>query len=366
MTTVTSTTLADGRRLIYFDDAGRGADRSAPDTRPPGPAPPTGMIRWDPLSGRWVTVADHRQDRTHRPGEGDCPLCPSRPGHPTEIPADDYDVVVFENRFPAFNGAAEGDVGDASGLPHGPAFRERPANGRSEVVCFTPDHHSSFSALDPVRAETVVDAWAQRSAALAGEPAVEQVFCFENRGAEIGVTLTHPHGQIYGYPFVTPRTAEVLANAASYHAETGGDLVGEVVAAERDGGRRVVGWSDHWFAFVPFAARWPIEVHIYPHRRVRDLPELSPDERRDFARLYLDVLRRLEGAFDDTVPYIAAWHQAPVRFRRRHAYLHLELFTIRRGEGRLKYLAGSESAMDSFVSDVTPEKAARMLLRGRP
>jgi UDPglucose--hexose-1-phosphate uridylyltransferase len=303
-----------------------------------------------------VGLADHRNERTHLPPDDQCPLCPSTPGRPTEIPAASYDVVVFENRFPAF-AAMPGEPGtQETGL-----LRERSGAGRCEVVCFTADHDSSFSGLEPRRVSTVVEAWSDRTLTLSALPHVEQVFCFENRGAEIGVTLSHPHGQIYAYPFVTPRTRQMLDSARAYRGRTWRNLFADVLAAEQHSGDRVVVRGELWTAFVPFAARWPLEVHLYPHRQLPDLPSLSEQERSELAWIYLDLLRRMEAVFDDTLPYIAAWHQAPVRIDRDLAYLHLQLFSIRRAEGKLKYLAGSESAVGAFVNDVSPEAAARLL-----
>jgi UDPglucose--hexose-1-phosphate uridylyltransferase len=204
-------------------------------------------------------------------------------------------------------------------------------------------------------------AWADRSAALAALPGVEQVYCFENRGQEIGVTLTHPHGQIYAYPFVTPRTSRMLAMAGQYRREAGRNLFDDVVAAELSGGSRVVLAGEHWVAFVPHAAHWPYEVHLYPRRRVPDLQGLGPAERGEFCDVYLDVLRRFDRLFGVPAPYISAWHQAPVRAGRAEFALHLELFTIRRAAGKLKYLAGSESGMGAFTSDIAPEAAAAVL-----
>jgi UDPglucose--hexose-1-phosphate uridylyltransferase len=208
----------------------------------------------------------------------------------------------------------------------------------------------------------VVQALADRTRALAAIPGVEQVFCFENRGVEIGVTLHHPHGQIYGYPFVTPRTRSMLA-AAEHYAQThaGSNLFADVLAAERAAGVRVVTANELWTAFVPAAARWPFEVLLAPHRRVEELADLSDEELDALAPLYLDVLRRFDALFDSPMPYVAAWHQAPVRHGRDLAYLHLQLFSVRRASGKLKYLAGSESAMGVFINDVIPEEAARML-----
>lgn len=350
----TITHLADGRELIYFDRRDD-ADRSAIDSRELGPRPVASELRYDPLTEEWVAIAGHRQTRTFLPtgGAAECPLCPSTDTHATEIPAHDYDVVVFENRFPSFSG----NFGTYS--PVGGLSEVRPGVGRCEVVCFTSDHSSSFSKLSDEQVRLVMEAWADRTAELSAIEGVEQVFCFENRGEEIGITISHPHGQIYAYPYVTPRTKQQLGAASRYRGP--GNLFADVLAAERQEGTRVVAANELWTAFVPAAARWPFEVHFYPHRQVPDLPALTDEERAAFAPLYTSVLRAFDGLFDLVMPYISAWHQAPVREGRDLAYLHLELFSIRRAANKLKYLAGSESAMGAFVNDIRPEDAARMI-----
>jgi len=349
-----SITLADGRELIYF---GESAEKAAgyPDLRPLERADPHSQVRYDPLLGEWVIVAGHRQDRTFLPPADHCPLDPSQPGRLTEIPAPSYEVVVFENRFPSLVAGGGGAPAQDGLLP------ARPGDGRCEVVCFSPVHAASFADLTHDQAALVLEAWTERSAALAALPGAEQVFCFENRGAEIGVTLSHPHGQIYAYPFVTPRTARMLATSARYRRDTGRNLFDAVLAAERADGSRIVMAGERWTAFVPHAARWPYEVHLYPHRRVPDLPGLTAQERYEFCVIYLDLLRAFDRLFDTPAPYISAWHQAPVRQGRQEFALHLELFTIRRAPGKLKYLAGSESGMDAFTNDIAPETAASLL-----
>ncbi|MFI6920418.1 galactose-1-phosphate uridylyltransferase [Nonomuraea spiralis] len=347
----TITHLADGRELIYFDRRDD-ADRSAIDRRALDPRPVASELRYDPLTEEWIAIAGHRQTRTFLPPADECPLCPSSHTRASEIPSYDYDVVVFENRFPSFSGNF-GTYGDVGGLSE-----VRPGVGRCEVVCFTSEHSSSFSRLSNAQVALVMEAWADRTAELSGIEGVEQVFPFENRGEEIGITLAHPHGQIYAYPYVTPRTKLQLGAASRY---TGGNLFADVLAAERSAGTRVVASNELWTAFVPAAARWPFEVHVYPHRQVPDLAALSEEERAAFAPLYTSVLRALDALFGVAMPYISAWHQAPVRYGRDLAYLHLELFSIRRAPGKLKFLAGSESAMGAFVNDVLPEEAARML-----
>ncbi|MDQ0991382.1 galactose-1-phosphate uridylyltransferase [Streptomyces sp. V3I7] len=344
----TSTRLADGRELIYYD-LRDDTVRDAADRRPLEPTVTSSEIRHDPLLGDSVAVASHRQGRTYLPPADQCPLCPSDGERLSEIPDSSYDVVVFENRFPSL-------AGDS---------------GRCEVVCFTSDHDASFAGLTEQQAGLVLDAWTDRTAELLQLPSVKQVFCFENRGEEIGVTLGHPHGQIYGYPFITPRTAAMLRSLAAHKEQTGGENLFDTVLERELAGERVVLEGEHWVAFVPYAAHWPYEVHLYPRRRVPDLLALDEAARTEFPRVYLELLRRFDRIFGEgepPTPYIAAWHQAPFGalegfegVSRDDFALHLELFTIRRTSGKLKFLAGSESGMNVFINDVPPERAAERL-----
>ncbi len=354
----TTTRLADGRELIHYDlrDAPR---RARADRRPLPPTTAGNEIRHDPLRDEWVAVASHRQSRPYHPPADACPLCPSEGDRLTEIPAGSYDVVVFENRFPSLAGPP-GPTETVDGL-----FTRAPGAGRCEVVCFTDDHDASFADLTPEHAALVLHAWTDRTAELSRRPGVAQVFCFENRGPEIGVTLSHSHGQIYAYPFVTPRTERVLRSLAAHHDRTGRNLFDDLLAAERAVGTRVVMETAHWTAYVPHAAHWPYEVHLQPRHRVPDLPALGPAAVAEFPHVYLELLRRFDRLFgpaDPPTPYISAWHQAPAAHPQRDRFaLHLELFTIRRTTGKLKYLAGSESGMDVFINDVPPETAAARL-----
>jgi UDPglucose--hexose-1-phosphate uridylyltransferase len=346
--------LADGREIIFFD-SGDDTVRAIHDTRELPATGTSSELRFDPLLEDWVTIASHRQVRTHLPTAGDCPLCPSTPGRATEIPAPDYEVVVFENRFPSLAGVVDPRNGYDGLTPR------RAGIGRCEVVCFTSDHRMSVSQLSPKRVSLILEVLADRTVELSRLPGVEQVYCFENCGEEIGVTLQHPHGQIYAYPFVPPRTQQMLSAARRHHHKTGRNLFADVLAAELADPVRLVGESRHWVAFVPSAARWPVELHLYPKRRVPDLPALHAQEAADFADLYLDVLHRMDRLYEQPLPYIAAWHQAPVCVDRDLAYLHLEMFSIRRTASKLKYLAGSESGMGAFINDVVPEEIAGRL-----
>ncbi|MDP5227406.1 MULTISPECIES: galactose-1-phosphate uridylyltransferase [Arthrobacter] len=360
MTHVTRSRLSDGREILYFDEApGRvpATDLRGLTPRATG-ADGSGEVRFDALSGEWVAVAAHRQSRTHLPPADECPICPSTPGRSTEIPADDYQVVAFENRFPSL-GPVLGEI------PGNPGWGTlAPASGRCEVVTFTPSHTGSFAELPWDRARTVVEAWSHRTAELSALPGIRQVFPFENRGADIGVTLHHPHGQIYAYPYVTPRAEAMARTAVAHWGETAHreSLLETVVRQERQDGSRMVLEGEHFSAYVPFAARWPLEVHLAPHRRVPDFAALTPEEKDELTGLYLDLLGRVDGVYGSPTPYIAAWHQAPLAPGYREAMgFHLQLTSPRRAADKLKYLAGSEAAMGAFINDVTPEAVAARL-----
>jgi UDPglucose--hexose-1-phosphate uridylyltransferase len=358
----TSTRLADGRELIYYE--GRASGRAYPaDARELGRRPGASEPRFDMRTGDWVVIAGHRQERSFQPAAAECPLCPSADGRLTEVPAPEYEVVVFENRFPALSTPDGPDRTMRLSSPIVPAspLLSASGGGRCEVICFSSEHDESFADLKPDQARLVVDVWADRTDELAAKDGVAQVFCFENRGPEIGVTQPHPHGQIYAYPYVTPRTAHMLARAGAYRSARGSNLFEDLVAAE-SAAERVVLRNDEWIAFVPFAARWPYEVHVYPKRRHRELTELDDAERGAFVDLYLDLLGRFDRLFDTPAPYVSAWHQAP-RFEPAAGEfaLHLELFTNRRTSSKLKMLAATEAGMDSFSNDVAPEQAARRI-----
>ncbi|GAA4193968.1 galactose-1-phosphate uridylyltransferase [Microbacterium oryzae] len=358
--------LADGRELIYYDDPGTTLPAARRlDERELGGRPETATMRRDVLTGDWISVAAARQNRAFLPPADLDPLAPQSPTNPSEVP-DLYDVAVFENKSPSFGPALDAATGDAPVAvdpPQGLADLDAPGLGRSrtsvgrcEVVCFSPEREGSFGTQSVTRARTVIEAWADRTAALSALPGIRQVFPFENRGEQIGVTLHHPHGQIYAYPYITPRTKLLLAAIE----REGADLFERIIAFEEEG-PRVVLEAEHWIAYVPFAARWPVEVHLAPRRHAPDFAALTEAERDELASVYLRLLRGVDRLYDTPTPYIAAWHQAPVDVARDTVRLHLQLTSPRRAADKLKYLAGSEAAMGAWIGDVPPEQSADRL-----
>lgn len=363
MTTRIDTRLADGRDLFYFD-CGRHERSTCPDRRllDPLDQPCGSELRRDPLFGEYAVIATHRQSRTHLPSPQQCPLCPSRGDVETEVPSGDYQVAVLENRFPAFTTTTSSGPDPFDD----PLFVRQPGAGRCEVVCFTSDHNTAFSQLSPARVRTVIDALADRTHDLSQLRNVAYVYCFENRGEDIGVTLSHPHGQIYGYPFVPERFQRAARAARRHRRHFGGCLQCDLLDAEVKANDRIVAETEHWVSYVPFASRWPFQLRVVPRAHVADLPALSDEQRNDLVAVYLSGLRRFDALFDSPSPYIANWQQAPVRQDRDVWHLALEIFTIRRARQKLKYLAGSESGAGVWINDIRPETAAEQLRAAIP
>ena len=348
--------LSDGRTISYYDHAE--IDRTAVDKRKDEAQPGIGHLRLDPLVNEWVSVASHRQHRVFLPPKELCPLCASNGDKLTEIPDQDYEVVVFGNRSPALTTPS-----DNWKLPqvNGIETPNAAAAGACEVVCYTSDHNSSFAMLPVKQIRTVLEAWKDRDAALSKLPFIKYVFPFENRGEEVGVTLSHPHGQIYAYSFLPPRVEKMLAAADSHLKKTGRVLLDDVIKREIKEEKRIICENKEWIAYVPYAARYPFEIHIAPKRSVARMSDLDEEQSENFAAVAKEALRRLDGVFGIEMAYIASWYQAPVNSGSDSMRLHWQIVSVRRQPGKLKYLSGSESAMGAFIMDLEPEQSAQQL-----
>lgn len=362
MRRIIRTELADGRDLIYFDDKESNLPPvRRPDERALDPRPDNAELRADPFTGEWVSNAAHRAARAFLPPANACPLCPTGSEFASELP-DNFDVAVFENRSPAFGPAVRAlSAEHAAGAVNLPLGSTAVAAGRCEVVVFSPEHSGSLADLGTSRIETVLSALQHRTADFNALPGMMQVFPFENRGEEIGVTLHHPHGQIYGYPFITPRTNQLLAQIQG----RGSDYFEELLAFEGNSARELF-VTDHFLAYVPFAARWPLEAVLLPKRQVADFADLTGDELAELAVCTQRLLKAFDLRFDGRTPYIASWHQAPLLPDRGGVRMRLHITSPRREVNKLKYLAGSESAMGVFIGDVPAELQAQALREVMP
>ena len=354
--TRTDRSLADGRTIRYYDSHNQ--TRAVIDKREKEVQPGIGELRLDPLVNEWVAMAAHRQGRVFLPPKELCPLCPSTAENLTEVPESDFEVVVFDNKSPSLR-PPDGDW--ALPVMAGPDTDTGTAAGKCEVICFTSDHGQSFKDLSTERIRVLLEAWMDRTRELSKEKFIQHIAPFENRGEEVGVTLAHPHGQIYAYSYIPPKVSRMLEVAKNHKERTGKVLFDEIVAREIKEEERIVAENEHWVAFVPYAARYSFEIHVAPKVSVADLSELTSEVADAYPSIAKEVLQRLDGVFDIPMAYIAAWHQAPVREGRDFLRLHWQITSVRRAPGKLKYLAGSESSMGAFIMDLRPEQSAAQM-----
>ena len=318
------------------------------------------QLRWDPLLQEWVTYAPQRQERTFLPPAEWCPLCPTKPGgFPTEVPRASYEIVVFENRFPSYT--LDAPVPDEVGSELTPTA---PGRGICEVVLYSANHNSTLAQMEERRIRQLVEVWADRYQELGALDVVKYVFIFENKGEAIGVTLHHPHGQIYAYPFIPSRPARELRAAQAYRETHPGQCLHcSLLSQEQRDGRRMVVEGEHFAAFVPFFAHFPYEMHIYAKRCAPSIMHLERAERQDLAHVLKQVLVSYDALWNMSLPYMMVMHQAPTDEEDYEgvAHFHVEFYPPNRTREKLKYLAGSETGAGAFIVDVMPEEAVAQL-----
>jgi UDPglucose--hexose-1-phosphate uridylyltransferase len=315
-------------------------------------------LRWNPLLGEWVATATHRQERTFLPPADFCPLCPTKEGgFPTEVPETSYDLVVFENRFPSLRPEPPAPAVEGTEL-----YPVRPAQGVCEVVLYSQDHHTTLAEESVEQIYQLVKVWTDRFLKLGALDFVKYVFAFENKGEAIGVTLHHPHGQIYAYPFIPPRIERELEQSHNYQGLNGTCLLCDVVSEEQRDGRRIVALNESFVAFIPFYARWPYELHICSLRHMQALTDMTGAEQRDLSAMLKMVLTAFDSLFNIKFPYMMVIHQRPVDGASYDYYhFHIEFYPPLRTATKLKYLAGSETGAGLFINDTLAEEKAAEL-----
>ncbi|MEO5971123.1 MAG: galactose-1-phosphate uridylyltransferase [Bdellovibrionia bacterium] len=314
-------------------------------------------FRWHPLRGEWVSYASHRQNRTFFPPKEYNPLLPtSSLEYPTELPAGDYDIAVFENLFPSMT--------DRSTSAPDLIVPSMPGTGVCEVVVFAQDPTTSLSQFPLKHIELLVDVWSDRHLELGKREHIQYVMPFENKGVEVGVTLHHPHGQIYAYPFIPPIPARELELSQSYLSQHGRGLLEDLVQNELKEKRRILFEGNSVVAFVPAFARYPYEVWVVPRRRLSSVADMNDFEKLDFARALKTVTMKYDGLWKRPFPYLMVFHQAPTDGRPHpEAHFHVEFYPPNRSSDRLKYLAGTELGAGMFANDNLPEEKAAELQR---
>lgn len=315
-------------------------------------------LRWNPLYGEWTVTATHRQDRTFFPPPGYCPLCPTQPGgFPTEIAEPNYDIVVFQNKFPSFQPNPPSPVVEGTEL-----YPVDLAQGVCEVVVYTPEHNSSLAQQPATQIYKLLQVWQDRFRDLNKLDFVKYIFIFENKGEAVGVTLPHPHGQIYAYPFIPPRLENKVKRCREHKAKTGQNLIANILDEEKRDGRRIVVENASFTALIPFFARYPYELHIYPNRRAQAITDFSLDELQDFALIFKKVLGGFDKLFNVSFPYIMSMFNRPSDGKDYDFFdFHLEFYPPMRTATKLKFLAGSEAGAGLFINDTLPEEKAAEL-----
>ncbi|HEY9726471.1 MAG TPA: galactose-1-phosphate uridylyltransferase [Chroococcales cyanobacterium] len=344
----------DGRPLTLYSryPIVQGIQAPSPGNEPIQANP---HLRWHPLRGEWIAYASHRQGRTFMPPPEYNPLAPTtNPQFPTELPQGQYDMAVFDNRFPSMTlGAHDAPTSIVETLP---------ANGACEVVVFTQDAGASLGSLELDRLDLLLQVWADRTRVLGGHPQIQYVLPFENRGVEMGVTLLHPHGQIYAYPFVPPVPARMQERQQAYYQENQRGLLQDLIQKEIEDKQRIIYLDEDAIAFVPACARYPYEVWIATIEPVATFLDLTAEQRRGLAKALKTVTLKYDGLWNRTFPYLMAWFQAPTDGQPHpESHLHAEFYPPYRSQDRLKYLAGTELAAGMFANDALPEEKAKEL-----
>jgi UDPglucose--hexose-1-phosphate uridylyltransferase len=333
---------ADGRMLRLY---GREPHMLSPAPESADPIAQGGELRYHPLREEWNVYAAHRQNRTFKPSSADDPLAPTvAEGVETEIPFSDFELAIFENKFAAFHHSAD-NAADLAGID------TEPAKGACDVMVYGPESTGSLYSIGQDRRQVLIAALIDRYQALFDQ-GCNYVLPFENRGDEVGVTLHHPHGQIYGFeriPLVQQRAIDAFA--------CGYDLAEEIAACMPDYG---LGTEGGMAAFVPRFARFPYEVWLAPEQRRQGPWDCTDGELEGLAHWLGEITRRYDALFEQPAATMMAFHAAPKGGSEGYHFT-VQFYPLLRGKGRVKYLASVEQHTGTFTVDVMPESAVAAL-----
>jgi len=284
--------------------------------------------------------------------------CPFDPGS-GRVP-DHYDVLIYPNDFAAFQLDRE-PFKPETGL-----YSKTGARGSCDVVLYHPQHALAPSQLSIEHWRKVVDLWAKRHRELAGNPDVQYVYIFENTGVAIGVTMPHPHGQIYAFPFIPPLIQRELDSAADHFRDHRECIYCSILRDEIAEGQRLVSETSHFVAFVPFFARWPGEIQIYARRHFGRITDLTDSEASDLARIIKLIRMKYDHLFGFPMPLMMLLRQSPAKGDHPYFHFHVDFYPTQRSATKLKYLAGVESGAGTFLNDTVAEQKAKELRETEP
>ena len=309
-------------------------------------------LRYNPISDEWVMISAERQNRPNIP-QNNCPLCPDgieRLGN--------YDLVSFENRYPALKKNPPDVENTSSSI-----FKKRASKGTCEVIVYTKEHNSSLPKMPQSQIEKLIEMWIDRTKELKKYDFIKYIYIFENRGQEVGATLSHPHGQIYAFPFIPKRINTKINGMEKWFREYNGCPICKVIEEELIKRERIVYENEYFVAIVPFYARFPYEVHIYPKRHVDMIIHLSNKEKKALADILKAITMKYDKLFDMEFPYMMMFFQAPVNGEDFHDifHFHIEFDPPKRAKDKIKWMASVETGTWTFINPLLPEEAAKQL-----
>ena len=309
-------------------------------------------LRYNPLTKDWVMIASHRQNRPQMPKEW-CPFCPGSGKVPEH-----YEVYEYDNDFPALSQTPPVPDDVEAGL-----YKTSESYGKCEVILYSPEHTTTLAELDEKHIRKLVDLWTERFCAIRKDEKIKYIFIFENRGDVVGVTMPHPHGQIYGYPFVPKKLELELASSKEHFEETGNCLICDMVKTEREFGKRIIFENEDFVVFLPFFCEYPYGVYIASKRHLGALPELNEQEKNNLASVLKRTVGMLDSLFGYTFPYMMCMHQTPVNGEEAGEYyhFHIEFFPPMRSAEKQKFNASSETGAWAHCNPTAPEEKAEEL-----
>lgn len=294
-------------------------------------------LRWNPLLKDWTIVAGHRQNRPDMPKDY-CPFCPGS----GKVP-ESYDVHKYDNDFPALSQEPPTPYSEESHL-----YKTKEAYGKCEVILYSPEHHASICELSTEHIEKLVNLWQERYEELAKDERIKYIFAFENRGAEVGVTMPHPHGQIYGYSYLPLKLQKELQNSKEFYAEYKKNLFDEMNTEEKRSGKRVIFENEDFLVYLPFFTDYPYGVYIVAKSQLGSFSDFSDLQKKRFSQTLKRVTGMFDCLFDKKFPYMMGIYQTPVnseehRKAKDYYRFHIKFYPPMRGEKSIKYNASSET-----------------------
>jgi UDPglucose--hexose-1-phosphate uridylyltransferase len=308
-------------------------------------------LRWNPVLKWWVMVSSERQNRPLTPDDY-CPFCPGS----DKIP-EDYEVLSYENDWPILLPNPPEVT-----PPDSPIFRNAKSYGKCEVILYSPEHDSSLGDLSLENIEKLIELWVAKYIEFGSKDFINYVFIFENRGEEVGVTIVHPHGQIYGFPFIPKKIEIELSSCKEFNEKKKKNLYIEILREELKMGERIVDKNDSFVTFVPYFADYPYQVFIIPRKHRLSIDELNEKEKKDLSKSLRRITSTYDNLFERDFPYMMCFHQKPTDGKDYSYYqFHIEFYPPLRNEKTQKFNASSETGSWTHGNPTSPEEKAKEL-----